>query len=597
MSAQLQLRSVLEALPFAIYTTDAEGTITFFNDTAAEMAGRRPTLGVDKWCVTWQLRTLAGDPLPPDQCPMAQTLKERRAVKGEAIAVRPDGSEIRFEANPTPLFDENGNFVGAVNMLVDISERQRASVESARLAAIVASSDDAIVSKDLNGIIVTWNAAAERLFGYFAEEIIGRPVSLLIPADRQDEEPAILRRIRRGERVEHYDTIRRRKDGTLLEISLTISPVRDQSGRIIGASKIARDISERKRAEDLQRLLMGELNHRVKNTLATVQAIAQQTVGRAKSPSDFAQSFTGRLQSLSRAHTLLTQTAWRGADLTQLIRDQLLISGAEDERITLAGPRLTLEPQAALHMSLILHELGTNARKYGSLSVPTGRLNVTWSVEMNERRELHIKWQELGGPPIQAPAARGFGTTLIEQSLQGHGGEVSLRYEARGLTCELRLPLPEDVTMRSAYLQISQAQSMSEHNSPDSILRGKRVLVVDDEPIVAMDIEAALTDNGVEVVGPVGSIEGAQALIDAGGFEAALLDVNLGGRKVDELAAALTRLNIPFAFLTGYERKDLPQAFRQAPMLAKPFSRAEVIAMLGELLKERDGVTRLKQKG
>lgn len=599
MSGEQKLSTVLGALPVAIYEIDADGVVTYFNEAAAELAGRRPRIGIDKWCVCWQLKTVDGDPLPLDQCPLAQTLKERRPVRGDAIAVRPDGSEVRFAASPTPLFDGDGNLTGAVNMLQDISVRHRTGIEAARLAAIVESSDDAIVSKDLNGIVVTWNRAAERLFGYLSEEIVGRHISLLIPTDRQDEEPAILRRIRRGERVEHFDTIRRRKDGALIEISLTISPVRDETGRIIGASKIARDIAERRRAEESQRLLVGELNHRVKNTLATVQAIAQQTVGRAKSPSDFAKSFTGRLQSLARAHTLLTQTAWRGADLKQLIRDQLLMSGTEDERITLSGPRVTLEPQAALHLSLILHELGTNARKYGSLSVPAGRLNATWAVEMNQRRELVVKWEETGGPSVHAPAARGFGTTLIEHSLAGHGGEVSLRYEAQGLRCELRLPMPDDTgATRSAYLQISQADSMTEQDKTlGSIIRGKRVLVVDDEPIVAMDIEAALLDNGVEVVGPAGSVESAQALIDAGGFHAALLDVNLGGRKVDELAAALTRLGIPFAFLTGYERKDLPQAFRQAPMLAKPFSRAEVIAMLGDLLKQRDGVTLLKQKG
>jgi PAS domain S-box-containing protein len=598
MAGEQKLRSILEALPVAIYETDADGTVTFFNEAAAQMAGRRPRIGVDKWCVSWQLKTIDGDPLPLDECPMAVTLKERRAVKGEAIAVRPDGTEIRFAANPTPLFDDDGNLIGAVNMLIDTTHRHRTGIEAARLAAIVASSDDAIVSKDLNGIVITWNGAAERLFGYLSEEIVGRHISLLIPPDRQDEEPAILRRIRRGERVEHFDTIRRRKDGALIEISLTISPVLDETGRIIGASKIARDISERKRAEDMQRMLIGELNHRVKNTLATVQAIAQQTLGRSKSPSDFAHSFTGRLQSLARAHTLLTQTAWRGADLKQLIHDQLLLSGTEEERITLVGPWVTLEPQAALHLSLIMHELGTNARKYGSLSTPQGRLNVVWSVEMNGGRELVLKWEERGGPPVRMPTAKGFGTTLIEHSLQGHGGDVALRYEADGLTCVLRLPLPQDTASRGAYMQISQAHAMSEHaKTLDTILRGKRVLVVDDEPIVAMDIEAALLDHGIDVAGPAGSIESAQALIDAGGFQAALLDVNLGGRKVDELAAALTRLDIPFAFLTGYERKDLPQAFRQAPMLAKPFSRAEVIDALGELLKDREGVTRLKQKG
>ena len=140
------------------------------------------------------------------------------------------------------------------------------------------SSDDAIISKGLDGIITSWNRGAERLFGYTAEEVIGKPVTILIPEDRMNEEPEILERIRRGERIDHYDTVRRRKDGSLIDISLTISPLKDADGRIIGASKIARDITERKRAQEQQKLLVNEMQHRIKNSLATIQAIATQTL-------------------------------------------------------------------------------------------------------------------------------------------------------------------------------------------------------------------------------------------------------------------------------------------------------------------------------
>ena len=154
-------------------------------------------------------------------------------------------------------------------MLVDISDRKRADHDAQRLASIVESSDDAIVSKGLDGIITSWNRGAERLFGYTAEEVIGKPITILIPEDRMDEEPEILGRMRRGERVDHYDTVRRRKDGSLIDISLTISPLKDADGRIIGASKIARDITERKRAQEQQKLLVNEMQHRIKNSLAT----------------------------------------------------------------------------------------------------------------------------------------------------------------------------------------------------------------------------------------------------------------------------------------------------------------------------------------
>ena len=183
----------------------------------------------------------------------------------------------------------------------------------AYLAAIVESSDDAIISKDLDGTIRWCNAATERIFGYPAAELIGRPVRILIPADRQSEEDDILARVRRGERIGHFETVRVAKDGGRVDISLTVSPLRDQLGNVIGASKVARDISERRQAEKLQRLLMDELNHRVKNTLATIQAIASQSLQHAKSPADFVATFSGRVQALARAHDLLTQKKLQGA--------------------------------------------------------------------------------------------------------------------------------------------------------------------------------------------------------------------------------------------------------------------------------------------
>ena len=254
-------RQVLDALPAAIYTTDAEGTITYFNPAAMELAGNAPVLGKDKWCVSWRLRRPDGSVLPHDECPMAVTLKEQRPVRDvEAFAERPDGTLIPFIPYPTPMFDASGALTGAVNMLVDASERKQAAERefehrrdaeraAQRLASIVESSEDAIVSKDLDGVIVTWNKGAERLFGYTAGEVVGKSVTILIPDDHLGEEPNILGRIRSGERVEHYETKRRHKDGSLIDISLTVSPIRDSDGRIVGASKIARDVTARKRAE------------------------------------------------------------------------------------------------------------------------------------------------------------------------------------------------------------------------------------------------------------------------------------------------------------------------------------------------------------
>ncbi|TGU15451.1 PAS domain S-box protein, partial [bacterium M00.F.Ca.ET.156.01.1.1] len=224
------LRDLLEALPAAVYTTDADGRITFFNRAAVEMAGRVPALG-DEWCVTWRLFRTDGTFLPHDQCPMAVAIKEDRPIRGEeAIAERPDGTRVPFIPYPTPLHDSEGRLTGAINMLVDISDRKKAEEFAERLAAIVTFSDDAIVSKDTQGIIQTWNKGAERLFGYAAADVIGKPITILIPPERQDEEPEILARICRGEHIEHYETVRMKKDARLIDVSLTVSPLKDGKG-------------------------------------------------------------------------------------------------------------------------------------------------------------------------------------------------------------------------------------------------------------------------------------------------------------------------------------------------------------------------------
>ena len=276
-AAEAELCAIFDQLPAAIYATDANGRITFCNRAAAELAGREPQIGTDEWCVTWRLHRADGSPLPLDQCPMAVAIKENRAIRGvEAILERPDGSRARFMPYPTPLRDEAGTLVGAVNMLVEMDDRK--TVENARLylAAIVDSSDAAIISKNLSGIITSWNRGAQAIFGYSAAEMIGRPVSLLFPPDRMAEEDLILERIRRGERIEHLETVRRRKDGRDIDVSLTISPVCDAHGRIIGISKIARDITKRKCAEAALRDLNETLEKRVAERTRELAALNER---------------------------------------------------------------------------------------------------------------------------------------------------------------------------------------------------------------------------------------------------------------------------------------------------------------------------------
>ena len=585
---------LLSAIPAAIYVTDAEGLITFYNDAAAELWGQRPEAGA-RWCGAWRLHFPDGRPMRHDESPMAVTLRGRtecRSQGQEVIVERPDGARVSVRQFPNLLKDDQGRVSGGISLLIDMGERRRAEVDTARLAAIVSSSEDAIVSKTLEGVVTSWNAGAERIFGYPPEEMIGQSIKKIIPPDLLAEEDEFLAKLRRGERIEHFDTVRLAKDGREVEISVTISPIRDGTGAIVGASKVARDIGERRRHENMQRLLFDELNHRVKNTLATVQAIASQSMKTSASPRDFVAGFSGRVQALARAHDLLVQRKMRGATLRELLHEQVALGAAEDAHITLSGPDVTLSPHIAIQLALLLHELATNARKYGALRASAGRLSVRWTVRMQPERELVLSWRESGVAHLAAPGTTGFGMTLIERSLEANDGSASIHYAADGLRCEITLPLreiPADQSHGDDPRGGTQPAAGSDASGRiGGALQGRRVLLVEDEPLVALDVEAELAALGMKVVGPAGSVASAEALIAHGGFDVALLDANLHGRPVDRLAAALVARKVPFAFATGYGREALPEAFRDRPMLAKPFDAAKIRAVVSELLDGGD---------
>ncbi|MBS1598070.1 MAG: PAS domain S-box protein [Bacteroidetes bacterium] len=240
----------IEGLPVAVYTCDQNGFVRLFNKSAAELWGREPEIGKDLWCGSLKIYNVDGKPLSPDANPMAIAVKEVRTVVGaEIIIERPDGTRRNVNPHPQPVFDADGKLMGAVNMLTDITDQKIIEEKMGNMVAIVQSSDDAIISKTLQGIVTSWNDSARRIFGYTEEEMVGQSISKIIPKDRSDEEKKILERIRNGERVDHFETQRETKNGTILDISLTISPVKDSKGNIIGASKIARNITAQKAAE------------------------------------------------------------------------------------------------------------------------------------------------------------------------------------------------------------------------------------------------------------------------------------------------------------------------------------------------------------
>jgi PAS domain S-box-containing protein len=434
----------MQALPVAVYTTDSQGRITFFNEAAAELWGHRPVIGQDQWCGSWKLRHLDGRPMAHDECPMAVALLEQRDVRwDQAVAERPDGELIPFRAHPRLLRDESGDVVGAINTLLDLRTQTLADEARIRLASIVESSMDAIVSKDMNGIITSWNDAAEHLFGYTPAEAIGRPVTMLIPSDRLDEEASIITRIRAGENVPSYETVRMRKDGSFIPVSLTVSPIRDGIGRIVGASKIARDISSHKESERRIRLLMREVNHRVKNQYSVIISMIRETSKLTSTPEAFLEQVRERISALAESHDLLVNAEWRGATVGDLVEAQLKAFAAQD-RLSVAGPVITLQPNAVQYLGIAFHELATNSAKHGALSRHGGRVEIEWDVTPADdgTDSFRLVWRELGGPSLDGITGRGFGSVVLKRvAPQALSGTGQLEFHEQGVVWTLEAPL------------------------------------------------------------------------------------------------------------------------------------------------------------
>jgi len=253
--SQPDFRDFVEDSPVAFYTCDLQGYVTYYNKSAALLWGREPELGKDLWCGSWKIFYENGMPMPLSECPMARVLKEGIPHQNRQITIeRPDHTFRTLLVFPKPIYDSQGKMTGAHNTLVDITSQQMGELKQATLSAIVESSADAIVGKDLNGIITSWNSSAERIFGYPESEAVGSHISIVIPDDRLSEENKIIGRLKKSQRIDHFETIRRSKDGRAIPVSLTISPIKDASGSIVGASKVARDITYQKKAQaDLQK--------------------------------------------------------------------------------------------------------------------------------------------------------------------------------------------------------------------------------------------------------------------------------------------------------------------------------------------------------
>jgi PAS domain S-box-containing protein len=411
-----------------------DGPIDFWNAGAERLYGFRQNEAVGR-----SSHALLKTIFPINFAELRSQLLGKGRWWGELRHTCKDGGEVVVESR-MQLF--SSDIVLEANR--DITERRKiesilreSDLQSRFLASIVENSDDIIVSKSLNGTITSWNRCAERTFGYSANKAIGQPITIVIPEDRQSEEREILTRIRRGERVDHFETVRRRRDGSLVNVSLTISPIKDGNGKIIGASKIARDITPQKRDQELIATLAREAEHRSKNLLSN--ALAVVSLSRADSAEDLKQVIAGRIGALSNVCSLFVESRWLGAELSAVVAQELApyteTFGTFGKRVILDGPPTLLEPSVAQAIAVTLHELATNAAKYGALSQPNGKLNVRWSHLAD--RQLRLCWTETGGPAVQKPEQEGVGSRIIEAMIGRQNVHFDWRKE--GLICDIAL--------------------------------------------------------------------------------------------------------------------------------------------------------------
>jgi PAS domain S-box-containing protein len=552
-------RQLLEGLPAAIYATDPEGRISFFNDAAVELWGRTPTLG-DLWCGSFQIYKLDGSPMPLDQCPMALALREGRSVRGVEIVIeRPDGSRRNILSHPDPIRDASGTIVGAMNMLVDITEQKIAERNRVLLAAIGESSEDAIISKNLDGVVSSWNRGAERLFGYRSEEMIGQPILRLIPPERHDEERVILDRLRRGERIEHYETVRVARNGRRIEISLTISPVRDGNGHIIGVSKVARDITERKRVEETLRDMgrrkdefLAVLAHELRNPLAPLRSSLQlmRMAMTDRHAVDHALGVMERqLQQMVRLIDDLLDVSRISRGMITLRKESVSMSDVLESAVETIRPAIDAAGQE-LHLSLptppifvdadatrlaqIFANLLSNAAKY---TWRGGRIDLAMNLQgscvavsvkdngvgipANMLQKVFDMFIRVDGSLEKTQGGLGIGLTLVKQLVEMHGGTIEARSEGYCVGSEFIVRMP--------VIQSSQSKPVESVAAPTPGVP-HRILIVDDHPDSATSLAMMLQMEGHQTQT---AFDGMEAVRVAGEFRPDVILLDIGMPKLN----------------------------------------------------------------
>ncbi|WP_148213353.1 PAS domain S-box protein [Rhodospirillum centenum] len=576
------LSAVLDALPVGVIIADAEGRIVRDNAANREIWGLPPETasweGYADW-VGWWPQT--GERIKAHEWGMARALRTGETVRGELVECAQFGSGRRrfYLNNAAPVRNAAGQIVAGVVVEQDVTERM---VADSVLRRVVEGAPFPVMVHAEDGTVVHVSQAWLSLTGYEPEEIGTLADWTRLAHGTEPPGPCAAFDALYdldGPRDDGDQEVRT-ADGRHLLWSFRSAPVGvDARGRRLAVS-MAADLTARREAEARLRLLMREVDHRAKNVLAVVQAVVRLT--EAATPEEFAAAVEGRIGAMARAHSLLAVGGWSGVDLGRLVADELA-AWEDGDRIAVTGTPVRLRAEAAQPVSLALHELATNAAKYGALSVPAGRLRLSW-----EERDgwLDLRWQERGGPAVQGPPTRrGFGTDLLDSTVAGQlGGRLDRFWDAEGLTCRIRLPA--DCWLSGASAGVDDARPGSPLTDPVPVPQGRAaILVVEDEPLTAMMIRRHLEGAGYTVIGPAARVPDALVLVGQRRIDAAVLDARLFGAFVTPVAAVLGAMGVPFLLCSGYASlAGLPTALRDVPLLPKPMEADALVRAVGGLL-------------
>jgi PAS domain S-box-containing protein len=580
--SEARLRAVFDAVPVGIVLAEApDGRITGGNAQVEEVFGHPvlPSPDVESYR-DWIAYHPDGRRLTGEEYPLTRALRgkaERPEI--EVIYQRGDGSNAWIRLIAAPVRDDDDRITGGVVACLDIDRQKRAEAELReerdRAQGYLQVAGVMLLVLDRNGRIREINRRGGEILGFAdPDPLVGREwFEVAVPHSERAKVRAVFERMMQGEfeDTQFYENSVLHTDGSERLVAWHNTVLRSPEGDIIGTLSSGEDITERRRAEERERLLAHEIDHRAKNLLAVMQAVVQLTS--ATDPEAFRHAVSGRLGSLARTHSLLAASRWEGADLKKIVEDELApFARSDTDHLTVDGEELQLLVPAAQALALVIHELATNSVKYGALSIPSGHLSVSWHRTGAEGKDaLVVDWVETGGPPVTAPLRQGFGSKVVLSSVERQlGGSVRLDWRREGLACQLTIPSASALT--SARTKPSVHQPGPED---DTIVRRDdrplRILVLEDEALVAEQVGRILFEGGHEVVALASRLEQAFDAFYLTKPDAAVLDINIAGSRSFAFAEFLLAKSIPFLFLSAYgDTLELPETLRSAAVIDKP---------------------------